>query len=256
LEIRDRIALVTGTSSGIGAALTNALLQRNWAVLGLSRRKASFDSPHYRHIEIDLADQSALSTLAEGELRPMFGDSCWERIGLVNNAAHLGALRPVEKMALSELGAVFSVNSVAPIFLMGLMVGVAPSESSLRIVNVSSGAAGRGIPGLADYCASKAALRIAGEALGAELDASASEERRDAEILSYEPGIVDTSMQEKARGSTPEEFPSHEVFRGFAERGELHEPNAVVGNIVEFLSGKTGAPFTELRYDGAGGSRS
>lgn len=254
MEIRDRIALVTGTSSGIGAALTRSLLENEWAVLGLSRRKASFDSPHYRHFEIDLADHTALNTLADEEFGPMFADSCWERIALVNNAAHLGALRPVEKMDLTELGGVLAINSVAPVFLMGLMVGVVSSESALRIVNVSSGAAGRGIPGLADYCASKAALRIAGEALGAELEASADgTERRDVEILSYEPGIVDTSMQEKARGSNPEEFPSHEVFRGFAERGELHEPDAVVGQIVGFLSGRTGTPFSELRYGGKAG---
>ena len=54
------LALVTGTSSGIGAALAAALLGRGWTVIGLARRAADFDHPDYRHIALDLADNPIL----------------------------------------------------------------------------------------------------------------------------------------------------------------------------------------------------
>lgn len=50
----SRLALVTGTSSGVGAALAQALLERGWTVVGLARRAADFDHPQYRHIALHL----------------------------------------------------------------------------------------------------------------------------------------------------------------------------------------------------------
>lgn len=159
------LALVTGTSSGIGAALAAALLGRGWTVIGLARRAADFDHPDYRHIALDLADLDALEEAARRDLGPVLAESRWSRAALVNNAALSGQSRGLETTAPGPLRELLAVNTVAPMFLMGFVTRVTPPAVPLRIVNVSSGAAVRAFPGLADYCASKAALRMAGMAL-------------------------------------------------------------------------------------------
>ena len=52
----ERLALVTGTSTGIGAAVARELLKRGWQVVGVARRSPQFDRPDYRHLLLDLAD--------------------------------------------------------------------------------------------------------------------------------------------------------------------------------------------------------
>lgn len=246
----NRLAIVTGTSSGIGAALAEALLAEGWAVIGLSRRKAVFESRYYRHLTIDLADLSKLEAIANAQIEPAFASRHWRRIGLVNNAALSGSKRGLEETDPTELANIFLVNTVAPVYLMGFVTRVVHAGIPLRIVNISSGAAVQAYPGIGDYSASKAALRMAGMALAAELDSPdrPGGQRDDVCILSYEPGVVDTAMQEEARSTTSEEFPWHQPFRDFYEQGMLEDPEDVVDDIVDFLDQDHDETFIEARF--------
>src|SRR5262249_58269177 len=53
-------ALVTGASSGIGAAIVERLLRDGWRVTGVSRGPARFDNPAFRHLPLDLSDVDAI----------------------------------------------------------------------------------------------------------------------------------------------------------------------------------------------------
>ncbi len=113
-----RLALVTGTTSGIGAALAAALLRRGWTVIGLARRAEALDHPDYRHVAVDLADLEALQRIAEQQLGPVLADSRWSRMALVNNAALSGQSRGLEYTEAEPLRELLSVNTVAPMFLI------------------------------------------------------------------------------------------------------------------------------------------
>lgn len=243
----ERIALVTGASSGIGEATARILLESGWRVVGLSRGGAAFDSDRYRDLRVDLSDLNALTRLAEEEIAPILDARSWNRVGLVNNAATGGALRVVEEQGPEHLARVYALNVVAPTWLMGFVVRATSPGTALRIVDLSSGAARQAMPGMADYCGSKAALRMAGRVLAAEL---ASEERPggprpDAAVLSYEPGVVDTPMQEQARSA---ESPWSRMFVEFHESGMLEPPEAPAAEIVEFLSGDASETFVERHF--------
>lgn len=245
-----KLALITGTSSGIGHAAAAAALAAGWRVVGLSRRPAVFDDTGYRHLTVDLGDVATLDAMVATRVAPLLAAEAWTRIGLVNNAAKLGSMRGLREVEPQALAGVLTVNAVAPIFLMGWLTRTVPRHIPLRIVNISSGAAGQGIAGLGEYCASKAALRLAGMALGAELamEAEAEPASNLTRILSYEPGVVATPMQDAARATDPQDFPSHGVFQEFARRGDLQEPGAVVGEIVAFLDSGQGVVFNEQRF--------
>src|SRR4029079_12029118 len=191
------LAIVTGTSSGIGAAVARLLLTHGWTVVGLSRRPVDFSDSRYHHVDVDLGDLAALRDAADTHILPAIGARQWTRIGLINNAAATGTMAPLEDVDPERCAVLLVVNLVAPVFLMGMVVRGAPSEVPLRIVNVSTGAAVQAFPGIGEYTSSRCAVRRASMTFAAEMT---SPERpggaRDAVAgLSYQPGIVDTPMQ-------------------------------------------------------------
>jgi NAD(P)-dependent dehydrogenase (short-subunit alcohol dehydrogenase family) len=245
----DRLALVTGTTRGIGEAVAARLIVQGWTVIGIARSPAPIEHARYRHLVLDLRDPTALANTIEDELGPVVSHSRWRRIGLVNNAALSGALGPMETIDPVELLRLSAVNWVAPTWLIGFMVRRASVDVALRIVNVSSGAAVRAFPGLADYCGSKAALRMTGMVTAAEWDSPlrTAPTHANAAILSYEPGTVDTDMQAAARSRPLAEYPWGGLFRDFAARGALIPPAVPASEIVEFLETDGHARFTERR---------
>jgi benzil reductase ((S)-benzoin forming) len=238
----ERVAIVTGTSAGIGQALAELLLTREWTVVGVSRRAVTFDQPGYRHLSHDLADVANLeSALGPGLLHELAAGT-FGRVGLVNNGAAMGQLRPIERWEPAEQLRVYATNVVAPTWLMGWLGRTVPADRSLRIVNVSSGASGLPIPGLGDYGSSKAALRHVGATFAAE------HEGRDLAVLSYEPGVVETAMQETARAQSPADFPSQPLFIEFARSGRSATPAQVVPTIADFLENAEARGFSEARF--------
>jgi len=245
----NRVALVTGTSSGIGEAVAWELLRRGWRVIGASRRPAAIVNPLYSHVGVDLADLAVLVPVVEARVASLVSDPAVKRLALVNNAATPGLLGAVERLDPVELLKVYAVNVAAPVALMGLLVRRVRPGAALRVVNVSSGAAVHAFPGLGAYGSSKAALRMAGMVLAAELDArDPRSSPPELTIQSYEPGIVDTEMQTLARASPVETLPSVAMFARFAAEGLLSPPSAPAAEIADYLDGDGHARFTEKRY--------
>jgi len=243
----NRIAIVTGTSSGIGAATAEILLREGWTVVGISRRNVEFTSAGYRHLQVDLADLDELSSTLDSEVAPLLENGDWKRIGLVNNAALAGELRTIEEIDPAGATAAYTVNVIAPLVLMGFVTRHAGPGAALRIVNVSTGAAIHPLPGASDYGGSKAALRLVSMTLASELGSEkrAGGPRGDFSVLSYAPGVVDTAMQVSLRSQSS---PWSELFAGFHRKGLLVPASGPATEMVGFLSGEAGAPFIERRF--------
>ena len=248
----DRLAVVTGTTSGVGLTVARLLLDRGWHVLGIARRPAEIVDAAYEHVQLDLHDIEALADRFEPRLTTILRDGSARRIGLVNNAADPALLGPIAHLDARRLPGVFITNTVAPMWLMGALVRHAPAAGAIRIVNVSTGAAVTAFAGLGAYGASKAALRMAGMVFSAELESAADPALRDRDvaILSYEPGTVDTPMQTFARSQSADILPSRDLFVRFAAERRLVSPEAPAGEIVAFLEGKAPQRFTERRLGG------
>lgn len=238
----------------MGDAVARLMLARGWRVLGVARRAAAVEHEAYAHLSFDLSDTAALASELGDHIRKVLGSASWDRVALINNAALIGPLGWTDSLDPIEHARVYAVNVVAPTWLMGFFMEAVPSETTLRIVNVSSGAALRVLPGLGAYSMSKAALRMAGMMLGAELQAARGtggrRDRRDTAIITYMPGVVETDMQRAARQQSPEKFPSQRTFQGFLESGRVVSPEVPAEEIVGFAESGLRPSHTEEKRDG------
>ncbi|MDE3128766.1 MAG: SDR family NAD(P)-dependent oxidoreductase [Gemmatimonadota bacterium] len=245
-----KLAIVTGTSSGIGRAVALRLLDHDWDVIGVARRDAAIRHARYRHLALDVGDLTALTATFERDVAPLVSDPARTRIGLVNNAAVIGRLRTVDATDAAALRTTYAVNVVAPVWLTGFVARHTPRTAALRILDVSSGAAIRPLPGLGEYAGTKAALRMMSMAAAADFQSAPLNGRmtRDAAVLSYSPGTVDTPMQVEARGQRPDDFPAQTWFQERHDTGGLHAPELPAAEIVEFLESAKALAFAERRF--------
>ena len=244
-----RLAIVTGTSSGIGERVARQLLQRGWEVIGIARRAVAMDTPGYAHCSLDLADVARLTPGLEKQLGSRVRDRSLTRLALVNNAADVALLGQVDQLEPAGMLQAYAVNTIAPVLLMGWVLRTAPPRIPVRMVNVSSGAAVEPYPGLGAYGNTKAALRLAGMVLGAELDLrAAGGAPRDATVWSYEPGVVATPMQDAVRSAPTKTVPIVQVFQDLAAQGQLRPADAPATEIVSYLEADGHPRFSEQRF--------
>jgi benzil reductase ((S)-benzoin forming) len=247
------LAFVTGTSSGIGEAVARDLLGRGWHVVGVARRAAPITDPRYTHLQLDLNNLAMLASTLDTRLTPLVTDPAVTRLGLVNNAAMEALLGPVSRLNAAAMLEVYAVNTAAPVLLMGWFQRRARPGQPLRIVNVSTGAAVAPFPGCGAYGNTKAALRMAGMVLAAELGAagSATSSEPDTSILSFEPGVVDTPMQAMVRSSAVETLPIVQMFKDLAAAGALVPPAFPARAIADYLSTDGHPRWEEQRFSPA-----
>ena len=191
---RPRRALVTGASSGIGAAIARELAREGYRVALLARRGAQLRAIAR---ELDGGEERGHLVLVCDLRDPEQIDACLRELGrafggldlLVNNAG-MGYRARVEELDPALVHQVFDTNVIGLLLccraaLPLLRHGVAPV-----VVNVASVVGRRGIPGQAAYAASKAAVISIGEALRVEWSAEGIA------VCTLNPGLTATGFFE------------------------------------------------------------
>lgn len=220
--IAGSTVLLTGASSGIGAALAPMLAERGATVALTGRREDRLDAvlgecrrhqPACRAYLIDLADVAATDALparVEGELGP---------VDILVNNAGAPMRRRIQDLTWAEVQATMAVNFASPVRLtVALLPGMLERDRGV-IVNVSSFGGRAGIPAEAAYCASKFALCGWSESLAMDLWST----RVDVRLIV--PGAVDTDIWDRP-GNDPAHF-----------SGDLEPPETVADGIVDAIEG-------------------
>lgn len=168
--IRNRVALVTGASGGIGAAVAGALLDEGAIVVATDRDadalprlalQSGSDMLVTRPLDVTQPDEVAATVAAvEAEVGP---------VGILVNVAGVLSASLVADTDLAEWQRVFAVNTTG-VFLVSKAVSVhMRARRQGVIVTVSSNSAGIPRHGMAAYGASKAAATMFTRSLGLEL---------------------------------------------------------------------------------------
>ncbi|MFG6444799.1 SDR family NAD(P)-dependent oxidoreductase [Microbacterium sp. P07] len=157
MKIQDSVFVVTGASSGIGAATARAAAAAGARVVLAARREnrlreLAAELEGAIAVRCDVTDQAQVAALVQATL-DAFG-----RIDvLVNNAAQ-GLQAEIERLSLDDFRGVLELNLVAPLAVMQAVLPTMRRQGAGSIVNVSSGTTFADVPGTGGYVASKIAL--------------------------------------------------------------------------------------------------
>jgi NAD(P)-dependent dehydrogenase (short-subunit alcohol dehydrogenase family) len=150
VSARDKTAIVTGGSAGIGASVCKALLDSGYEVISLARRAGELSSPKFTHITIDLTDQTATADVARDLARSRPASTIIHNAGAVREKA-------LEDASLEDLTALFNLHMAAGFSLVQANLAHMKAGQFGRIVLVST----RAVLGLARrtaYSSTKAGM--------------------------------------------------------------------------------------------------
>ena len=172
---QSRIAVVTGSSRGLGRATAAHLYRRGWTVVAAMREPdrdlpglcrvagAAVDDPRLIAIRLDLVDDASVTAAAEEVL---------ERVGAPEGVVHVAGVAGVgalEEMPMDAWEHIVSTNLLGPVRLTKALLGSMRAAGRGRIVLVSSQGAIHGMPAIGAYSAAKGALERWGESLAVEV---------------------------------------------------------------------------------------
>lgn len=231
--LAGRLALVTGASRGIGAAVARRLASSGARVALLAR---SGDALATLAEEIgggavalvcDVRDTGALARAL---------DSLPERLGgapdiVVNNAGAF-FIAPARDTSVDAFAATLAVNLTAPFAVVRALLPAMSASRSGHVVTIGSIADRATFPGNAAYAASKYGLRALHEVLRAELKASG------VRVSLVSPGPVDTDLWSAI---------DTDGNSGFTPRSEMLSPESVAEAVHWIVTSPVNVNVDELR---------
>ncbi len=249
--VSEKVAVVTGASTGIGRATARMLKGRGWRVFPTARNRTDLDllrGEGFQPVELDLSDPDSVEYAAKEVLELSQGV-----LGAVVNNAGYGQPGALEDLSRTALRKQFETNVLGTLDFTNRFIPVLRAQKSGRIVLVSSVVGRIVIPFLGAYSASKFALEAIGDGLRVELGPAGIS------VSLVEPGPIKTNFRkrvvsEAARGL---EMRNSVFAKNYAR--ELSEPErtytrptdifqkppeAVAQKIVHALE----SPYPHVRY--------
>jgi NAD(P)-dependent dehydrogenase (short-subunit alcohol dehydrogenase family) len=233
--------LVTGCSSGIGAATAHRLLAGGHLVYATARSTgalADLAAAGARVLPLDVTDTAAVTAVVE-EVVGAHG-----RVGaLVNNAGY-GAYGAVEDTPLDAVVAQFETNVFGVVRMIQAVLPSMRATGAGRIVNLSSMGGRLTFPFGGYYHASKHAVEALSDALRVEVRPFG------VQVSIIEPGLITTRFGATATGTLTSATPAESPYAGAARRVEqamaasyanrrlTAGPEAVAGSVEKALTAR------------------
>ena len=198
---KNNIAVITGTSRGLGLALANKFSAAGWQVHGISRAT------------LDLTSETQIKNFVCGFQKKE------KRIDLlINNAGYGGKLLRVEETSLTEYRKLLDGNLLSAFLMCKYFVPVFRKQKKGCIMNISSMAGQRAVPRLAAYSAAKFGVLALSQAV--------AKENADVNLkcLTVCPGGMNTEMRAA-------------IF-GKADAAKQQSPEFVAGIIFDIYQNK------------------
>lgn len=189
-ELIEKVAIVTGASSGIGRAIAERLGQEGAIVVVNYGRSADKAKAVVAGIESKggkaVAVQADMSKIAD--VRRLVRETVqhFGRLDILVNNAGMALFRPLVETTEQEFDQIFALNAKGPYFAMQEAAKVI--EAGGRIVNISTDGTHMGFPGVTAYLGTKGALEQFTKGLAHELAS------KGVTVNTVSPGFTETAM--------------------------------------------------------------
>ena len=159
MNVQNKVAIVTGASSGIGLALAKLLSERGAKLALVSRSKEkleqlSKDMPNSISVPADMSKVFEIKRMVKQTIEK-FG-----RIDILINNAGIGYDAFVERIDIDTFHYVFDLDIVGPVVAMQQVIPFMKKQGGGAVVNVSSAVALMTLPNNAPYASIKRALAV------------------------------------------------------------------------------------------------
>lgn len=230
------VAIITGVSKGFGFSIAEQLLKKKISVIGISREDskslkelAQKGGVFYKHYSYDLSDldtfEKGLQSLSALKQKP-------KRFIVINNAAVLDPIDPSIRIEPKELSYHMHVNVIAPMVLLNFFLKKGTKENiPVMGINITSGAARRPIYGWSAYGSGKAAIDLYTETIALEQEILKTGHK----IIAFNPGVMDTAMQERIRNTTEDQFQDVKTFQTYHKQNQLKNPKKIAKLLMRFV---------------------
>ena len=230
----EKVAIVTGSSSGIGYETALALARDGFYTFATVRnlkkadkilQVAKKENLNIEIIELDVDDEKSISAAVEKILAKK------QRIDVLVNSAGWGLFGSVEDVSMKDFRAQFETNFFGIISIIQKVAPIMRKQGAGVIVNVSSVAGRIGFPGSPAYISSKFALEGLSESIRYELG------QFGVKIIIIEPGVIKTNFFSSMKIAEPKpDSPYKEitekVIMGIKMMAELGTPPSEVATTI------------------------
>lgn len=190
-DIVGNVVVVTGASKGIGEAIAHqfanagcrlVLCGRNKTRLNKVAKATGLTKNDITTVSSDISKESGMKKIIDTAYKK------FNQVDIFINNAGVGVRKEIHKCTLKEYDYTFDTNLKAVYFSFRMLLPRMIKRKSGQIINISSGAGRIGLPGMALYSASKAALNAMCEAAAGEV------RNHNIKINTLAPGSTDTNF--------------------------------------------------------------
>jgi NAD(P)-dependent dehydrogenase (short-subunit alcohol dehydrogenase family) len=249
VENEQKVAVVTGSSSGIGYATVLRLARTGYFTFATMRNpakgidliKVAEDEKLPIQVEkLDVTDPDSIK-----DFMKRIGESAGRIDILVNNAGYF-LMGSLEDLSMKEIQDQLDTNLLGTIRVTQQVLPVMRAQGSGLIVNVSSGVGRFGLPGISAYVATKFALEGLSESLTYEVAPFGIK------VILIEPGVVKTKIKDNSvvgQGALREDSPYSDMLGSLNATFNALWKNASTSDLVaETILQAISSPEPKLRY--------
>lgn len=231
--------IITGTSRGIGESLAAQWMGENHHLICISRtvNQGLVDQAREKdyaldYFSYDLLQLSGIDQLFDDIFHKINLNSNDDAIYLINNAAMLTPVSPIEQIETKQIIDNIHLNLVAPMIITSnFLKRTKHINVDKRILNISSASAKYLLPSQSCYSTAKAALDSFTKSTALEQVLAPY----PAKVAAVYPGMIDTKLQSDIRSVSLEQFPYVNEFIKLSEEGKLQSPEYTASRLSEIL---------------------